>query len=112
MLEKANITVELYTTTHFTNYPNNMSGTNHANNEATRFPYDVYEEIRKLPGNEKCCDCSSLDTDWGSVNHGTLICLECAGKHRSLGVYVSFVRSIHMDTWTKRQVKESPHLTL
>lgn len=69
------------------------------------FPYEALAEIRRYPGNSKCCDCTSLDTDWGSVNHGTLICLDCAGKHRSLGVHVSFVRSIRMDSWSKAEVK-------
>lgn len=68
------------------------------------FPPSVLKEISEYPGNQKCCDCPSLDTDWGSVNHGTLICLECAGRHRSLGVHVSFVRSVYMDTWTPVQV--------
>lgn len=64
---------------------------------------------RMLGSNDHCCDCPSLDTAWASVSHGTLICLECAGKHRSLGVSASFVRSINMDTWSKRQV--SPIIT-
>ena len=68
------------------------------------FPSGILREISEYPGNQKCCDCPSLDTDWGSVNHGTLICLECAGKHRSLGVHVSFVRSVYMDTWSPVQV--------
>lgn len=68
------------------------------------FPEGVLNEIRDYPGNSKCCDCPSLDTDWGSISHGTLICLDCAGKHRSLGVHVSFVRSITMDTWSPEQV--------
>ena len=68
------------------------------------FPEDILGEIREYPGNSKCCDCGSLDTDWGSVSHGTLICLDCAGKHRSLGVHVSFVRSIRMDSWSRQQV--------
>ncbi len=76
-----------------------------ADNVASAFPASVLKEISYLEGNQKCADCPSLDTDWGSVNHGTLICLECAGRHRSLGVHVSFVRSIHMDTWTKQQVR-------
>lgn len=69
------------------------------------FPANIYDEISKLDGNTKCCDCSSLDCEWGNVNHGTLICLECAGKHRSLGVHVSFVRSIYMDTWSPLQLE-------
>ena len=68
------------------------------------FPADILQEIQQYPGNSKCCDCSSLDRDWGSVNHGTLLCLDCAGKHRSLGVQVSFVRSLQMDTWSKAEV--------
>ena len=70
------------------------------------FPDDILEEIRRFPGNDKCCDCMSLSTDWASVSHGILICLECAGKHRSLGVQNSFVRSITMDTWSQRQVRD------
>ena len=69
------------------------------------FPPSILREINQYPGNQKCCDCLSLDTDWASINHGTLICLDCAGKHRSLGVQVSFVRSIHMDTWSPLQLE-------
>jgi ADP-ribosylation factor GTPase-activating protein 1 len=68
------------------------------------FPESVLREIRLLYGNHKCCDCSSHDTDWANINHGTLICLECAGKHRSLGVHISFIRSLYMDTWNENQV--------
>lgn len=68
------------------------------------FPSDVLIEIREYPGNNRCCDCSSLDTDWASISHGIVICLECAGKHRSLGVHVSIVRSIKMDSWSAQQV--------
>jgi hypothetical protein len=74
------------------------------------FPDNVLREIRNYPGNDHCCDCPSLDTDWCSISHGTLICLECAGKHRSLGVQISFVRSISMDSWSKQQVSCSCYL--
>ena len=68
------------------------------------FPRDVLAKIRHYPGNHKCCDCQSPDIDWGNINHGTLHCLDCAGKHRRFGVHVSFIRSIYMDTWSPRQV--------
>lgn len=74
------------------------------------FPEDILQEIRGYPGNDHCCDCPSLDTDWCSISHGTLICLECAGKHRSLGVLVSFVRSISMDSWSPQQVRNLAEL--
>eukprot|EP00501_MAST-03F_sp_TOSAG23-6_P001643 GSMAST32.ASY1.ANO1.1710.1 assembled CDS len=66
---------------------------------------DLQLEVRKMPGNKVCADCPARNPQWASVSHGTLICLECSGKHRSLGVHISFVRSLQMDSWNEKQIK-------
>ena len=53
----------------------------------------------------QCVDCSAKLPQWASVSYGTLFCLECSGQHRSLGVHLSFVRSIQMDSWTEKQIQ-------
>ena len=69
------------------------------------FPRDVLTNILKYPGNQKCCDCNCSNIEWANINHGTLHCLDCAGKHRHFGVKVSFIRSLYMDTWSLNQIE-------
>lgn len=62
--------------------------------------------VKALPGNSTCADCDIAgQPQWASVSFGTVFCLECSGVHRSLGVHISFVRSIAMDSWTPAQLK-------
>lgn len=60
--------------------------------------------IKALPGNDKCMECGMKSPQWASVSFGTVFCLECSGVHRSLGVHISFVRSIAMDSWNDSQL--------
>ena len=65
----------------------------------------LQQEIRSISGNKKCVDCLVNNPQWASVTMGTLMCLECSGKHRGLGVHISFVRSVQMDSWSPKQIQ-------
>lgn len=47
--------------------------------------------LRRVPGNDKCADCDAPEPDWASLNLGVLVCIECSGIHRNLGVHISKV---------------------
>lgn len=36
---------------------------------------------------------------------GAYLCVDCAGRHRGLGVHLSFVRSCSMDHWSPKQLR-------
>jgi Arf-GAP/coiled-coil/ANK repeat/PH domain-containing protein len=50
-----------------------------------------------VPGNGFCADCDMPEPDWASLNLGIMLCLQCSGVHRQLGVQVSKVRSATLD---------------
>eukprot|EP00928_Gymnodinium_smaydae_P015183 TRINITY_DN15568_c0_g1_i1.p1 TRINITY_DN15568_c0_g1~~TRINITY_DN15568_c0_g1_i1.p1 ORF type:complete len:795 (-),score=218.99 TRINITY_DN15568_c0_g1_i1:76-2460(-) len=52
-----------------------------------------------------CADCESAGADWATVTYGAYLCMDCAGRHRGLGVHLSFVRSVTMDRWSVLQLR-------
>ncbi|PKA65649.1 ADP-ribosylation factor GTPase-activating protein AGD2 [Apostasia shenzhenica] len=57
--------------------------------------YDnVPELLRNIRGNDSCAECGAPEPDWASLNLGVLICIECSGIHRNLGVHISKVRCL------------------
>jgi len=69
-----------------------------------------------LPENQVCSDCTERQPRWaslivpppgapeGSPSFGAFVCLECSGSHRRLGVHITFVRSINLDSWKEKEV--------
>lgn len=64
----------------------------------------AFKSILEDKHNRICIDCEANNPDWVSIGFGTLLCLSCAGRHRSFGTHVTLVRSITMDDWSDDQL--------
>ncbi|KAK5852512.1 hypothetical protein PBY51_006366 [Eleginops maclovinus] len=69
-------------------------GENNIVQELTRA---IVGEVKRMSGNNGCCDCGAPDPTWLSTNLGVLICIECSGIHREMGVHYSRIQSLDLD---------------
>ncbi|XP_039618724.1 BAR_ACAPs and ArfGap_ACAP domain-containing protein isoform X3 [Polypterus senegalus] len=65
----------------------------------------ILRVVQQGGGNHLCCDCGQPEPRWASINLGITLCIECSGIHRSLGVHLSKVRSVTLDSWEPTQLK-------
>ncbi|KAK4518969.1 uncharacterized protein ATC70_009196 [Mucor velutinosus] len=65
----------------------------------------ILKALLQKNANKYCADCKKKDARWASWNLGIFICIRCSGIHRSLGVHISKVKSVDLDTWVQDQVE-------
>jgi len=70
---------------------------------------NINTEFLKIQQNDElnnyCFDCLDKNPNWVSINNAIYLCLSCAGKHRSLGINISNVKSLSLDEITENQMK-------
>ncbi|KAK0140756.1 Arf-GAP with SH3 domain, ANK repeat and PH domain-containing protein 2 [Merluccius polli] len=67
------------------------------NNIVQELTKAIVAEVKRMSGNDGCCDCGAPSPTWLSTNLGVLICIECSGIHREMGVHYSRIQSLDLD---------------
>ena len=87
------------TLTHTPPHTHTRSHTHTHTHTHTLLSYSLGIDFLDVPGNRKCADCGTKNPNWASINLGIMLCMECCGIHRSLGVHISKVKSVTLDDW-------------
>ncbi|XP_066274840.1 stromal membrane-associated protein 1-like isoform X1 [Branchiostoma lanceolatum] len=65
----------------------------------------ILAQLLREEDNKYCVDCEAKGPRWASWNLGLFLCIRCAGIHRNLGVHISRVKSVNLDSWTPEQIQ-------
>ncbi|GAM17029.1 hypothetical protein SAMD00019534_002040 [Acytostelium subglobosum LB1] len=91
-----------------TSSPSHSHNTSHSNigahhaddqgsdNNQSESPLEILRSLDEA--NTICADCSAPDPEWASINFGSIVCIDCSGIHRGLGVHITKVRSLVLDS--------------
>ena len=71
---------------------------------STLAPDEVQHAMRD-PSNCNCFDCGAEHPQWAAIRHGVFVCVRCAAHLRGLGVTLSIIRSVMLDSWTENEVQ-------
>ncbi|KAI3384175.1 hypothetical protein SNEBB_008209 [Seison nebaliae] len=66
----------------------------------------ILSNLLKSDDNKYCVECDGKGPRWASWNLGIFLCMRCAGIHRKLGVHISRVKSVNLDTWKPQEIAQ------
>ncbi|KAI5749409.1 hypothetical protein M8J76_007106 [Diaphorina citri] len=85
---------------------------NNTNPSLLELQQTIIKHLTRLPGNDRCCDCNSTnDATWLCTNFGVVVCIECSGIHRDLGVHISRIQSLTLDNIGTSQLIIARHMS-
>lgn len=77
------------------------SASSYSTSVSAKQKHPIIQEI--MQNNRYCADCGKRNPEWVSLNLGVIVCIECSGVHRSLGVHLSKVRSLRLDQLSRAE---------